>query len=313
MALSTARAEPEPIVLVADALWPRLDTFVHMRLPHVTRSQAAKLVRDGAITLNAAPSKAAHGIRPGDVVAVALPNASPEPQPETMDIDVVYEDDDVLILDKPAGLVVHPAPGHATHTLVNALLHRYPDLACGDSFRPGIVHRLDKDTSGLMVVARNERARLWLVSQFKQGLVRKEYAALVTGRLSSGGCIDAPIGRHPSHRKRMAVVPSGKPAHTDYGIREILQDYTYVSALPKTGRTHQIRVHFASIGHPVAGDRTYGGRGAARQLQPWLSRHFLHAEKLTLATVDAREPSTFVSPLPSDLKRALIAARGDLC
>ena len=302
---------PQPIVLIADAFWPRLDTFVHMRLPDVTRSQAARLVHDGSTTLNGTASKAAHPVRPGDVVAVVLPRPSEGPEPEIIELKVIYEDADILVVDKPAGLVVHPAPGHTAHTLVNALLHRYPDLDCGDAFRPGIVHRLDKDTSGLMVVARNEDARLWLVSQFKQGLVHKEYAALVTGRLDADGSIVAAVGRHPAQRKRMAVVPGGKPAWTDYRVRERLRDYTYVSALPKTGRTHQIRVHFASIGHPIAGDRTYGGRGAARQLQPWLRRHFLHAEKLTLRASDAREPQMFVSPLPADLQQALAAARAD--
>jgi len=311
MAASTPHADraPQPVVLVADAPWPRVDTFVHLRLPDVTRSQATRLVREGAITLNAAPCKAAHPVRAGDVVAVALPRQAGEPEAERIDIDVVYEDTDVLVIDKPAGLVVHPAPGHASPTLVNALLHRYPDLACGDSFRPGIVHRLDKDTSGLLVVARNERSRRWLVAQFKQGLVRKEYAALVTGRLDADGSISAAIGRHPSHRKRMAVIPGGRSALTDYRIREILSGYTYLTAMPRTGRTHQIRVHFAFIGHPIAGDRTYGGRGAARQLQPWLSRHFLHAEKLTFRASEIHAPQTFVSPLPPDLQGALVAAR----
>jgi len=248
-------------------------------------------------------------VRPGDVVAVLLPGPSLAPQPEGIDIDVVYEDGDVLILDKPAGIVVHPAPGHSSHTLVNALLHRYPDLSCGDAFRPGIVHRLDKDTSGLIIVARNERTRLWLVSQFKQGLVQKEYAAMVVGSVPEEGSISGAIGRHPTHRKRMAVVPGGKSARTDYRVRESLGSYTYVSALPRSGRTHQIRVHFASIGHPVAGDRTYGGRDAARQLQPWLTRHFLHAERLTFKPSEESQAMSFVSPLPQELRQALDAAR----
>ena len=304
-----AESPLQPVVLVAEAFYPRLDVFVPARLPGVTRSQAARLVRDGAVSLNGGACKAAHAVRPGDVVAVMLPEPSLAPQPEGIDIDVVYEDANVLVLDKPAGLVVHPAPGHAAHTLVNALLHRYPDLSCGDAFRPGIVHRLDKDTSGLIIVARNERTRLWLVSQFKQGLVQKEYAALVTGSVPAEGSISGAIGRHPTHRKCMAVVPGGKPARTDYRVRENLGSYTYVSALPRSGRTHQIRVHFASIGHPVAGDRTYGGRDAARQLQPWLTRHFLHAERLTFRPSEASQALSFISPLPQELRQALDAAR----
>lgn len=304
-----AEAPLQPVVLVADAFYPRLDVFLPARLPAVTRSQAARLVRDGAVTMNGGACKPAHAVRPGDVVAIVLPEPSLAPQPEGMDIDVVFENADVLVVDKPAGLVVHPAPGHTAHTLVNALLHRYPDLSCGDAFRPGIVHRLDKDTSGLIIVARNEHTRLWLVSQFKQGLVQKEYAALVTGSLPAEGSISGTIGRHPTHRKRMAVVPGGKPARTDYCVRENLGSYTYVSALPRSGRTHQIRVHFASIGHPVAGDRTYGGRDAARQLQPWLTRHFLHAERLTFRPSEAGQALSLISPLPRELRQALDAAR----
>ncbi len=307
----TAPADPSPrlIRLVADVPCERIDLFLPSRLPGVSRSQAARMIREGAVTLNGRHSKAAHPVLPGDAIVVILPEPAIEPQAEAIEVRVVYADDDIIVIDKPAGLVVHPAPGHPEHTLVNALLHRYPDLTCGDSLRPGIVHRLDKDTSGLMVVARNERTRLWLVSQFKQGLVHKEYAALVTGSVETEGSISGPIGRHPTQRQRMTVTAAGKPARTDYRVREALREYSYVTAMPRTGRTHQIRVHFASIGHPVAGDSVYGGRVASKQLRPWLTRHFLHAESLTFALPGRNEPLRFTSPLPPDLRRALVAAQ----
>jgi len=222
---------------------------------------------------------------------------------------VIYEDSDVAVVDKPAGLVVHPAPGHGEHTMVNALLSRYPHMERGDAVRPGIVHRLDKGTSGLMVVALRTEARDWLVSQFKSGMIHKVYLALVVGQTDATGCIEGAIGRHPVNRKLMALTHTGKPACTNYTAIERIGDYTLVEARPLTGRTHQLRVHFASIGHPIAGDRTYGGRAASRALEPVLQRQFLHATSLTLRLPHADTETQFTSPLPADLQQALEAAR----
>jgi 23S rRNA pseudouridine1911/1915/1917 synthase len=205
------------------------------------------------------------------------------------------------VINKPAGLTVYPAPGHPSHTLVNAMLKRFPDLSTfGDSLRPGIVHRLDKDTSGLMVIARNEQARLNLVEQFKSRSVTKKYLVLVKGKIvPERGAIDAPIGRDPSDRKRMAVVSRGRPARTDYTVRQYMKGYSLLEVHIKTGRTHQIRVHLSAIGHPVAGDRVYGAKS------PLLNRQFLHAFFLEIRLPGSGQPRSFSSGLPADLSKAL--------
>ncbi len=293
--------------LVASREGERLDLFVAHQRPELSRSHVQRLIAQGFVTVNGAPAKAGVRLSPGDRVEVLVPPPEPlEPLPESIPLSVVYEDDDLLVVDKPAGMTVHPAPGHARHTLVNAILARCPELVGEQGTeRPGIVHRLDKDTSGLMVVAKNERAQASLARQLKNREVHKAYLALVQGRVDPPeGFIDAPIGRHPRHRKRMAVLDGGRPAQTRYRVREALgQDYSLLDVEPLTGRTHQIRVHLASIGHPVLGDTTYGKKS------PLVGRQFLHAWRLALRLPTSGRPREFESPLPPDLAQTLDALR----
>ncbi len=280
----------------------RLDKFLADACPDITRSQIQKLIQTGNVTVNAVSERPSHKLKTGDHIAILIP--APEPTsliPEDIPFDVVYEDPDIVIINKPAGLAVHPAPGHPGHTLANALLKRFPDLAgFGASLRPGIVHRLDKDTSGLMVIARNEKARLFLVNEFKSRTVKKCYIVLVRGKLlPERGAIDAPIGRDPANRKRMAIVSKGREARTDYRVIEHLDGYSLVEARIQTGRTHQIRVHFAAIGHPVFGDPVYGVKS------PLLGRQFLHAYCLELKLPSSGQTRSFTLDLPGDLKKVL--------
>jgi len=286
----------------------RLDVFLSREAGIGTRSYAAKLVKDGFVSVNGKPAKAAQAISAGDFVRVFVAS-SPPPRAEDLPLTVLYEDEDILVVDKPAGMVVHPAPGHPEHTLVNALLARHPELGGIDAVRPGIVHRLDKDTSGLMVVALNAGSREWLIAQFKTGAVHKEYLALVAGQPDDCGVIEGPIGRHPIHRKRMAVVPGGKPAVTRFTVVERLGAFALVLAQPVTGRTHQLRVHLHHVGHPIAGDRVYGGRHWWRPLEDMLPRHFLHAALLSFRPPHSSNAATFSSQLPPDLQQALETAR----
>ncbi len=297
------------IRLHAAEAWGRLDVFVSQRTATITRSQAQRLILHGLVAVNDLPCKPGQAVHVGDSVTIHIPSDPVQPRPEALPLKVLYEDADVIVIDKPPGIVVHPAPGHKEHTLVNALLARYPGLDSGDMMRPGIVHRLDKDTSGVMVVARHADVREWLISQFKYGAVRKVYLALVVGRLTCDGSIDGPIARHPIRRQRMAIVPSGKPARTEYSVVDQFDAFTLIEARPKTGRTHQIRVHFASIGHPVAGDLTYAQRSSWRPLEPVLQRHFLHASSLRLKLPQWIDEREFSSPLPDDLRDVLSFAR----
>ncbi|MCL5961253.1 MAG: RluA family pseudouridine synthase [Chloroflexi bacterium] len=281
----------------------RLDRFVAEGSPELSRAHVQKLIESGAITVDGKAAKPATRLSAGAVVRVAIPPAKPSTlAAEPIPLVVVYEDDDLLVIDKPPGLVVHPAPGHPTGTLVNALLARYPNLMISDTLRPGIVHRLDKDTSGLMVVAKNDRAFASLVEQMKKGLVVKEYLALVKGQFGiKKGIIQGPIGRDPRNRKMMAVVPGGKPASTYYEVLAELDGYTLVRARLHTGRTHQIRVHFASVGHPVVGDSVYGPGKSGLPI----SRQFLHAHRLSFKLPSSGREVEFESPLPADLQRVL--------
>ncbi len=292
-------------VLRASEEYDRLDMYLIHKVGIVTRSRAQRLIREGCVSVNSASCKPGQPVHVGDTIHVHLPSEPGPPVAQSLPLDIIYEDDDMAVIDKPAGLVVHPAPGHYQHTLVNALLSRYPDIQGDEVERPGIVHRLDKDTSGLIVIARHPDAKNWLAWQFKQGVVQKTYLALVVGHLPQAGTIDAPIGRHPVHRKRMAIVPGSRTAVTHYSPVEHFDGFTLIQAQPVTGRTHQIRVHLASTGHPVAGDRTYGHRARWRALEPLLHRHFLHATTLTLKPRESKPDITFTSPLPPDLRAVL--------
>ena len=285
----------------------RLDKYLLHKLPDRSRSSLQKLVADGFVLVNGEYSRASYKVSAGDEVQIRIPEVeSGAPQAESIALNILYGDLDLLVINKPEGMVVHPAPGHDEGTLVNALLAAYPELSLEGGERPGIVHRLDRDTSGLILVARHAAAKRSLQAQFKQRTVTKTYLALVEGILEpSEGAIEAPIGRDPRSRKRMAVVSGGKPARTSYVVREHLRENSLVEAGLETGRTHQIRVHFAAIGHPVAGDTVYG----RRQRPAGLQRQFLHAWQLTFELPGSGQPRTFEAPLPEDLQCALEALR----
>jgi 23S rRNA pseudouridine1911/1915/1917 synthase len=279
----------------------RLDKYLSEQCS-ISRSYAQRLIGEGYVTVDGHPAKAGQRLHTGSRVCATIP--PPESislVPEPIPLQVVYQDDDLLVLDKPAGLTVHPAPGHPSHTLVNALLALCPDIAgIGGSLRPGIVHRLDKDTSGLMMVAKNDAAQASLSQQLKERTVRKRYLALAQGHLApEQGAIEAPLGRHPRDRKRMAVVSGGREARTRYRVLQYLKEHTLLEVEPETGRTHQIRVHLASIGHPVFGDPVYGKKS------PLLGRQFLHAHYLSFRLPRSGEAVEFHSELPLELKAVL--------
>jgi len=294
------------IELEVDDGGTRLDKFLAEQVADLSRSAIRRLIDAAQVTVSGEPVKASYKVRPGDLVVVCVPQPEPEePAAEAIPLSIAYEDQALIVVNKPAGMVIHPAPGHRSGTLVNALLAHCPDLA-GDSgdARPGIVHRLDRDTSGLILVAKNEQIRRALQRQFKARQVHKVYLALLDGNLEAArGRIEAPLGRDPRHRQRMAVVPGGREAVTEYRLLASLAggDYSLVEAEPKTGRTHQIRVHFASIGHPVVGDTVYGRR---RTRLP-VPRQFLHAQRLGFTHPLTGQPLEFNAPLPDDLATVL--------
>lgn len=279
----------------------RLDKYLSQILPQFSRAYMQRLIEQGHVLVNDRTSKAGHRLDRADTVTVVLPVLPVRPLAESIPLVIVHEDEDILVIDKPAGLTVHPAPGHPRHTLVNAVLAHCPALALSDDLlRPGIVHRLDKDTSGLIIIAKNDRARAHLASQFKRRIVSKGYLVLVHGRLCpQQGTIEAPIGRDPHSRRKMTIVEDGREATTRYQVREYLDDYTLLEVTPVTGRTHQIRVHLSAIGYPVAGDVVYGARSAR------FERQFIHAYRLGFHLPATGEYREFVSPLPADLKQAL--------
>jgi 23S rRNA pseudouridine1911/1915/1917 synthase len=286
----------------------RLDKYVSEQCG-ISRSRAQKLIGEGHVTVDGHLAKAGQRLSPGSKVLALIPPPAPiSLDPEEIPLRIIYQDNDLLVVDKPAGITVHPAPGHPSHTLVNAILAYCPDLAgIGGSLRPGIVHRLDKDTSGLMVVAKNDAAQASLSNQLKNRTVIKKYLALVCGHLSpKQGAIEAPIGRHPRNRKRMAVVSSGREARTQYQAIRYLGDYTLVQVQPETGRTHQIRVHFSAIGHPLFGDPVYGKKS------PLLGRQFLHAHYLGFKLPRNGEFVEFGSELPAELEMVLEHIAGGL-
>ena len=294
--------EPQKKTFKAGTDDVRLDKCLAAALPDLTRSHIQKLIKAGNVTINGSAASSSRRLKSTDLITIEIPSPAPSRlEPEDIAIEIIYEDPDMAVINKPAGLTVYPAPGHAGHTLVNAMLQRFPDLACfGDSPRPGIVHRLDKDTSGLIVVARNERTRLHLVNQFKSRSVIKVYLVLVQGRLEpEKGAIDAPIGRDPSDRKRMAVVSRGRTARTDYRVLQYFKNCTLAEAHIQTGRTHQIRVHMSAIGHPVIGDKKYGKSSTPS------GRQFLHACYLELRLPGSGQTRSFTCSLPPDLQQVL--------
>jgi len=280
----------------------RLDQALAKLLPGESRSRLAKLIESGHVRVDGESVAGRMKLKSGEAVEVNLvPRASEQPfRAEAIELAIVHEDDDVLVVDKPAGLVVHPGSGNWEGTMLNALLHHAPKLH--ELARAGIVHRLDKDTSGLLVVAKHERAQLDLVRQLQDRSVKRTYLALVRGHVVTPGTVDAPIGRHPVHRTRMAVVPGGKPAVTHYRVRKTLPSHTLLECDLETGRTHQIRVHLASIGHPIEGDPVYAGRGAGR-----LPRQAMHAWKLAFKHPVSGKLVHFESDMPADF-RAVIQA-----
>jgi 23S rRNA pseudouridine1911/1915/1917 synthase len=299
----------------------RLDRWLVRALPDLSRARLQSLIADGGILVDGRRARSSLRLKAGQSVSVRVP--APEaaaPLPEAIPIAVVFEDRHLLVVDKPAGLAVHPGAGRASGTLVNALLHHVRDLSgIGGVLRPGIVHRIDRGTSGLLVVAKNDQAHLALSRQFAGRSVEKEYLAVVLGvPRAPEGTIDAPIGRDPVHRKRMSVrAPRGRAARSTYRIVERLDGAALLRVRIATGRTHQIRVHLASLGHPVAGDPTYGGRrrpasrgAVARGALEALTRPALHAARLAFAHPATGERLEFESPLPPDLQELLTALRG---
>jgi len=287
---------------VAEVPGVRLDRFSSENCVELSRTKAQKLIEDGLITVNNRVVRASYRLESGDTVTVNIPD---EPSgkliAEKIPLNILYEDEDLIVVDKPSGLTVHPAPGHQEHTLVNAILAHYPHLAdIGDDLRPGIVHRLDKDTSGLMLVAKNEPAQMNLINQFKSHAVVKTYQALVKGHLSpEQGSIESDIGRDTRNRKKMAVVSEGKEARTQYKVIRYIKDFSLLEIILETGRTHQIRVHLAAIGYPVVGDSVYGVKSK------YLSRQFLHSCRLGFVLPSSGENVVFTSELPPDLQKAL--------
>lgn len=297
------------VTLTAGTAGQRADQFLAAALDGLTRSAAQKLLEEGRVLRGGKALKKNDRLQPGDVLTLCIPDPSPvEILPQEIPLDVVYEDGDVIVVNKPVGLVVHPAPGHPDGTLVNALLHHCGDSlsGIGGELRPGIVHRIDKDTSGLLIVAKNDSAHRNLSEQLSDHSLHREYEAVVLGRLrEEEGTIDKPLGRSPKDRKKMAVVPDGKRAVTHYRVLGRYRGYTHVLCRLETGRTHQIRVHMASLGHPIAGDPVYGSRGDKSGLQG----QCLHARRLIFRHPRTGEEMRLECPLPQDFAAFLAKLR----
>ena len=292
----------------ADTAGARLDKLVVEKFPELSRTHAQELIAAGAVTVNGKPAKSSLKLNTGDKVEVTVsPEVPTDLAGEDIPLKIIYEDADLLVIDKPAGLAVHPAPGNPSGTLANAVVNYLPsiakdadDLAAGEMHRPGIVHRLDKDTSGLIIVAKNRNAQANLSDQFKNRTVKKTYITLVTGTLTpEQGIIEADIGRDPKHRQRMAVVAEGRASRTAYKVIKYYGNNTLLEIKPETGRTHQIRVHLAAIGYPVVGDTTYGSHIKS------LARQFLHAGKIGFNLPSTGKWVEFESALPPDLEQVL--------
>jgi len=289
----------------------RLDHFLVECLPEFSRSRLQGLIKDGFVLIDGAPAKkAGQKIEPGSKVEVYVPPPAPsELVGENIPLDIIFENDDLLVVNKPAGMVVHPSAGHDTGTLVHAVLGYDPEIeGIGGEERPGVVHRLDKETSGLILLAKNDRAHRWLQDQFRLRKVEKTYLALVEGAPPTpSGRVEAPVGRDPSQRKKMAIMPPGKgrEAVSEYVTLESFKEHTLLEFHPHTGRTHQIRLHCMFLACPIVGDKVYGHRKQSIELD----RHFLHAARLKIVLPEEKEARTFEAPLPDDLQVILDSLR----
>lgn len=309
--------ETQLLTVEPDQTGLRLDSFLASHLKDISRTRVQHAIQDGDILINQHVSKPSYRLRDGDQIEIDLPEPPPvELIPEAIPLSIIYEDDDLIVVDKPAGMVVHPGAGIESGTLANALVHHFNSLSkVAGSIRPGIVHRLDKDTSGLLVVAKNDLAHQRLSDQFRERQVFKIYIALVYGRVAKErGEIEARIGRGTHNRTRMAVLKggAGRPAHTIYEVAQRYQDFTLLRVQIKTGRTHQIRVHLSHIGHPVVGDLSYGGGRinslgnlATRRAVQALGRQFLHSTELAFNHPRTLDRLEFPSPLPPELAALL--------
>jgi 23S rRNA pseudouridine1911/1915/1917 synthase len=300
------------LIVGADEAGVRIDRYLTSVLAGQSRSQIQRLIKDGNVTVGGQPVPANRVVRTGDAIAVDIPEpASAAPEPEDLGLEIVYQDSDVVVVNKPAGMVVHPAAGHSQGTLVNALLHEVTDLSgIGGELRPGIVHRLDRGTSGLMVVAKHDRAHAELARQFHDREVEKEYVALVWGVVHAGRRIDLPIGRDPADRKKMSArARRARSAATRVTAALHMPGVSLIHVAIATGRTHQIRVHLSAIGHPIVGDAVYGGlrRRVPGDLRPLLAldRPFLHAGRLVFHHPADGRKMEFEAPLPRDLQLLL--------
>ena len=294
------------MTLTADQSGERLDAFLSRALPELSRSAAQKLITEGNVRLNGKPAKKNDRLEPGDSISVTIPEPKPiDVTPTEMHLDIVYEDDDVAVINKPKGLVVHPAAGHQDDTLVNGLLYAMGDSLSGinGELRPGIVHRIDKDTSGLLAIAKNDLAHAVLASQLKDHTMARTYEAIVCGNLKEdSGTVDAPIGRHPTDRKKMCVTQrNSKLAVTHWEVVKRYRGYTHIRCHLETGRTHQIRVHMAYIGHPILGDTVYGHK------KPELGQdsQCLHAGQLVFRHPRDGRPVIVFAPLPEYFTKVL--------
>ena len=280
----------------------RIDKVLTILEPEITRSQLKNLINDGHVTVNGQPVKPKYKVQAGDKISLVKPEPqSLELTPENIPLDIVYEDDDVIVVNKPQGMVVHPAPGHPDHTLVNALLYHSPLSTINGTFRPGIVHRIDKDTSGLLMVAKNDLAHQSLAEQLRNKTNKREYLALVYGQIKEDeGTIDAPLDRNPQDRKKQAVVKGGRHAVTHFKVIKRYDNFTLVKCILETGRTHQIRVHMKYIGHPLVGDPLYGPRKVIGK-----NGQFLHAALLGFKHPRTGEEMVFEAPLPENFQKML--------
>ena len=318
----TSSEETETLILPVSAenAGQRLDAFLAQQVSDWSRSRLHRLIEDGEVLVNGRLAKPSYKIRTNDEIEAELANLPVAGfRPEDIPIEVVYEDDDLIVVNKPAGMVVHPAAGIQSGTLANALAFHFQKLSAAASSRPGIVHRLDKGTSGLLVAAKTESAHENLADQFRDREVLKSYVALVHGQIEKeAGEIDQPIARDPRHRTRMAVVRGGRPALSVYRVRQRFARFTLLDVELKTGRTHQIRVHLSWLKHPVVGDETYGSGRDKTVADPRirariakLNRQFLHAEKLGFRHPQTNEQLTFNAPLPLELRDVLQVLAGN--